>query len=311
MAAPPPDEIAGTVIDSDTGKPIMHARVTAAVWTDRREQYGDVFVALTGEEGNFRFTGLPKSECEVSAEKAGYQKEVRSNHFSARPDDFSLPLTLRLTPTGVLTVRVLDQSGSAVDRAQVAIVRRGEENQPYAINLSVAYAPEDGLRRFLPRGSYRVVAISPGSGNLLRARSQTFLPTYYPGTTSISQAEWIDVVPGKEVEADVQVTLIQGHEIRGHISSAGTLMQLSVAQLSLLPAGSVDYYMNWGLVQFNRASGEFRVSGLAPGAYVLNAGVCLSPTCNPGGSEFRKSVQVVDANIDNLVISDADRVPGR
>src|SRR5437870_259380 len=112
--AVPPGEITGTVMDSLTGKAIPHARVTATIWNDRSGQYGDVLVAVTGEDGHFRFSGLPKGEAEVSVEKAGYKAEVRSDHMRTRPDDLSVPLTFRLVPTAHLTVRVVDDSGSPV-----------------------------------------------------------------------------------------------------------------------------------------------------------------------------------------------------
>jgi hypothetical protein len=298
-------EIAGTVIDSETGKPIPHARVTAMIWTDRREGYGDVLVAFTSDDGRFRFAGLPKGEGEVRAERAGYGTEVRADHGRSRSDDLSVPLTFRLTPKGVLTVRAIDDSGLPVDGAQVAIVRRGEENLPYAINLSVASVDRDGTRRvLLARGSYRIVVVSPGTGNLLRARDQTFLPTYYPGTTIVGQSDWIDVVPGKEVEAVVPITPIPARQIRGRLGFAGTLIQASI-----LPAGNEDYYVTWGLPQVSKGSGEFRVSGLTPGVYVLDVNACLALPCI-AATGFRKIVQITDSDIDNLVISEADRLSG-
>lgn len=307
IAAPPPGEIAGIVIDLDTGQPISHARVTAVFWASRFAPNADVLVALTGDDGHFRFTGLPKGECEVSAQKAGYRKEVLSNHFRGRADDLSVPLTFRLPPMGGgLTVRVVDQSGVAVEGAQIAIVGQGQDEQD-AIMLNTAYAAKDGTRRVSAgRGLYRILAVSPGTGNLLRARGQTFLPTYYPGTTSASQAAWINLPPDKETEVDLHVTLIPAHGIRGRLGFAGTLIQLSI-----WPAGnSIDYNVNWGLVQFRSDSREFRISGLAPGRYVISAGGCPGTTCNSGLVRFRKPVEIVDADID-LVISESDRLPAK
>jgi hypothetical protein len=303
----PPDQIAGTVIDLETGQPISHARVTAVIWASRLALSGDVLVVLTGDDGRFRFSGLPKGECEVTAEKSGYGKKVLSNHVLNRPDDLSVPLTFRLSPVGGLTVRVVDQSGVAVSGAQIAFLPRGEENQPWAVKLHIANAAKDGTRRVSSGGSYRVVALSPGTGNLPRAHGQTFLPTYYPGTTSASQAAWIDVPPGKEIDADLHVTMIPSHEIRGHLGFTGTLTQLSI-----LPAGNAnDYDVNWGLVQFRQDSPEFRISGLAPGSYVISADGCPGTACNTVLEHFRKSVQILNADIDNLVISEADRLPGK
>jgi 5-hydroxyisourate hydrolase-like protein (transthyretin family) len=301
--AAPQGEITGIVIDADTGKPVVHARVTVEIRTVKYEQYGDVLVALTGEDGRFRFSGLPKSECDVNARKAGYGEPVGGHHVHVQPENPSVPITFTLTPKGGLTVRVVDDTGSPVDGAQVAVVRRGEENQDYAVNLSVASAARDGIRRVaLVRGSYRIVAVSPGSGNLLRARGLTFLPTYYPGTTNVSHADWIDVVPGKEAQVVVPVSPIPARQIRGRLGFAGTLTGVSI-----LPAGNSDYRVAWGLPQVSKDSGEFRVSGLTPGLYVLEFIACPAISCM-GGSAFRKTIQVSDADIENLVIFEADRL---
>jgi hypothetical protein len=298
-----PGEITGTVTDSDTGKPVSHARVTAIVWTDRHIQYGDVLVALTGADGQFRFRGLPTGECEVRAAKAGYTPEVRGNHMRSPSADLSVPLIFRLTPTGGLTVRVVDDTGSPVGGAQVAIVERGEENQPYTINVRPTPVSKDGsLRVPLVRGSYRIAAVAPGSGNLLRARGQTFLPTYYPGTTTVGSAGWVDVVPGKEVQVDVPIKPITARQIRGRLGFAGTLMQASI-----LPERSNDYYAIWGLLQVGDDPREFRVSGLTPGTYVLDVRACSAVPCTVTAL-YRKTIQVSDTDIDNLVIAESDRL---
>lgn len=304
LCASPSAEIVGTVVDSLTGKPIAQARVTVTVYESVRPRNDEVFVVLTGDDGRFRLLGLPDSRCGVEVEKPGYGKD-QSNCVIGRDLDFYAPLKFRLAPTGAVTVRVIDPSGAAIDGAQVSVVRKSESNLPGAMNLGIAYATPEGLRRLLPVGEYRVVAVSPGTGNLLRARGQTFVPTYYPGTTEASRAQWIEIVAGKEIQVAVPVIPIRAHAIRGRLGFSATLVQMMV-----LPVGSNDYHVNWALPHVDRNSGEFRITGLAPGAYVIDASVCVPPDCMRGGS-FRKTVQIVDGDLENVIITEADRTPGR
>jgi hypothetical protein len=242
----------------------------------------------------------------VRAAKAGYQEEFQSRSVPIRPDIPSSPETISLTPVGWLIARVVGENGSPVDGAQVAISRRPGGPPQYIPNLGLGSAGKDGTRRAaLPRGAYGISALSPGTGTLLRARGQTFLPTYYPSTTSISGAQWIEIVPGKEVQAEVHVTLIPARQVRGRLAFAGTL-----SEVSILPFGSRDYSVVWGLPHVSNASGEFRVFGLTPGSYVLDIRVCLTLPCT-AITMFRKTVQVLDSDIDNLMISDADRLPSQ
>jgi hypothetical protein len=304
IAAPQAGEISGTVLDADSGKPIAHARVTAQIWVGKRVAHPDVLVALTDADGRFRFSGLPPSESEVRAEKAGYMADVRSNHARARSDDLSSPIAFHLAPLGWLTVRVVDESGSPVDGAQVAIVPRPGADA-FIFNSGLSTVGRDGtLRVAQPRGTFGIEAVTPGSGTLLRARDQTFLPTYYPAASSSGLAEWVEVVPGKEVQAEVHITRIAARRIRGRLAFAG-----KVIQISILTGGSNDYYAMWGLPQPGDGP-AFQVFGLAPGTYTLEVRACLAAACMVPAM-FRKTVQVTATDIDGLVITEADRTPGQ
>ena len=120
---------------------------------------------------------------------------------------------LRLQPLGALTVRVIDQTGIVVEGAQAKISSFDDERTSHMAGYATISA--DGYRSLLTRGEYKVIVATAGSGNLLRARKQTFPPTYFPATTDLNRAALITVVPGKEVVATVQVTPTPAYEVRG------------------------------------------------------------------------------------------------
>jgi hypothetical protein len=297
-AAVPPGQIAGIVIDTDSEEAIQHVRVTATIW--RGEDYpDDVLIALTGEDGRFRFTGLPDIECHIKVEKAGYlapsfDARRLAPYAHLRPGNAADSLTLGLTPTGALTVGVVEDSGFPVAGAQVEIWSTPPNVAFSDLPYRSTTAKDGRFLARLPRGSYRVGALSPGSGTLLRAQGRTFVPTYYPGDTDVSRPQWIDVVPGKDAQALIHVTPITAREIRGRFGFKGcTQLVISLA------SEKHDPNTVWGLVRCDGESGRFRISGLAPGTYTI------------GGGGFSKIVQVLDGDIDDLVIPSADLLPGR
>lgn len=298
------NDITGKVVDSETGKPIASARVslTITITTSDRHRQEEVLVIRSGEDGQFRFTEIPESECNVRADKVGYWTQpYRNGELRAQFDAFPSPFTLRLEPTGTLMLRVVDQNGAEIAQPQVALLHRGEENK--AFEATVGAVATTGFVWESPRTSVLIVTMSPGSGNLLRARNQTFFPTFYPSVTNLDEAKWIEIIPGKEVEAVVRVTLIPGRTIRGRLGFAGRLISLSV-----MSSDKTNFYAVWGLAHFEQGSEEFRIDGLTPGSYKVNMVACVDPKCSSGQTQYRKTVIVGDDNTDNLVISEADRL---
>jgi len=286
-------EVTGVVRDSETGDPIHHAMVTATVWTRDEHPHREIVVALSGEDGKFRFVGLPEGAYAIGAEKAGYRGA--DGQRSSHSDGGSYTnLVLHLTRLAVITGTVRDDRGLPIDGAHVGI----------SFGLGKFYVSnpvtdQDGTFRaaLLSRGRYSIGVFSPGNGTLLRARGLTFLPVYYPGTTDATAAAWIDLAPGQEIHVDLRVSPIPAYEIRGRFEADGTLIAVSV-----LPAGNDDYRVVWGLARHEDGSREFRISGLAPGLYVLNLQVGISSR----SVFFHKTVQVANADVTNVVVSSTD-----
>jgi hypothetical protein len=298
--------ITGAVVDADNGEPIRHARVAAFIWKDREFQHRDVLSVLTGDAGGFNFSGLPAGKWEIHAQKTGYLGEGLQTYSKDSIDvgvnSAPAPITLRLIALGTLSVSVVDNRGFPVTGAEIQIGSVTGRNAPFSSAGQVGAEGTD--RALLPRGSYRIAALAAGPGSLLLAKGLTFAPVYYPGTADINHAELVDVQPGKERHINLAVTPIPSREIRGRMEVAGRITDIYV-----LTAGTVNPLLTRGSTQPDRLSRGFRIAGLSPGSYLLVLSVCSDAMCSSGGRYSRK-IEIVDADVTGLVITDADRSPG-
>ena len=286
-------EISGTILDSGNGKPIQHAIVHATRWKSDDPPHPEVLVILTSEDGRFRFIGLPAGRYDIRVQKPGYYADDYRHDIVA-----STSLVLHLTENAVIRGTVKDSGGFPIAGAQVA-VESGTWKGHYEVS---AVTDMDGAFRVCRSpGAYRVGVLSPGSMTLLRAQGLSFSPIYYPNTGDADAAAAFNLAPGQEFVVDLRVKPIPAREIRGLLET-GFLTAVSV-----LPAGSDNFRVAWGISRHEEGSREFRVSGLVPGIYALDFQVDL-----PSGSTIlRKTVQVKDADVTDVLVSSADRAPGR
>lgn len=286
-------EITGSVVDAEDGKPIVHALATATVWKSEDPSHPDRLVVLTGEDGKFHFTGLPDDRFDIAAEKPGYldASALRYSHVRSIKD---ADLTTRLTRQAFISGTVKDDRGLPVPGAQVGVqlgTGKGSFGSTYATD-------SDGkFRAGTSRGTYYIGVLSPGVGTLLRAQGLSFTPVYYSGPDGGGVPAGIDMVPGRNVTVDLRISPIPAREIRGHVDD-GVLIGVSV-----LPAGNDNYRAAWGVSRHEEGSREFRISGLAPGVYVLSFQVAASSY----STFLRKTVQVGNTDVTDLVVTSADR----
>jgi hypothetical protein len=286
-------EITGSVVDAENGKPIVHALATATVWKSEDLSHPDLLVVLTGEDGKFHFTGLPDDRFDIAAEKAGYL-DASGRRYSHAQSIMNADLTMRLTRQAFISGTVKDDRGLPVPGAQV-VVQEGTGKDSFGSTYSTD--SDGGFRAGASCRTCYVGVLSPGLGTLLRAQGLSFAPVYYSGPDGGDVPVGIDMVPGREVRIDLRVSLIPAREIRGHLDD-GVLIGISV-----LPAGNDNYRAVWGVSRHEAGSREFRISGLAPGVYVLSFQVAASSH----STFLRKIVQVGNTDVTDLVVTSADR----
>jgi hypothetical protein len=278
----------GTVVAADNGSPIRRAQVRVSS-PDARESR----VATTDAQGRFEIRELPAGRYTLTASKGGF---VSLQYGQRRASESGTPIELG--------------DGQAIDKLAIALPRGSvlggritdEFGEPVA-NASVTawrYAYAGGARRMVPapganardttddQGQFRLFGLPPGEyyvSAMLRSGGPEvtdpmgelsgYAPTYYPGTTSVGEAQRVTLAVSQE-NTGVHFGLIATRLVRVSgqvITSSGAPATNGMVMLAPSSAGG-----GRGLVvqqggAGNRidANGTFRLPNVAPGRYQLQA----------------------------------------
>ena len=227
-------------------------------------------------------------------------------------------LVVRMTRAGNVSGRTSDDKGQPASGVLLQLVKVSYNLEGQRV-FQVA-----GGARTNDRGEYRIYWITPGRyylsagtppgpstgfgrGNV--SPNETLSPylfTYWPGTTDLSRAIPVDVLPGSDQPLDFQVTRQQLYSIRGRIVDGMTNQSTGPIALALAYRTITG---EPGVLQFAQvydpATGIFEIPNVVPGSYVVLG--------NTGTGTVRTAVEVVNANIENLtlVVSKGADIIGR
>jgi hypothetical protein len=202
---------------------------------------------MTGSDGRFRLTA-PPAEYQLTAERPGF---FGPQQYGWSPGNASRKLTLvagqqlpeqrlSLTPSGVITGRVLNPAGLPVNNATVAAVRirrmeQGDER--YLERVRFVSTNELGEYRlyWMPPGEYYVMydqeQRTTASPTLIFGAdsSNVLVRTFFPRATGLDAASTVTVLPGFEVKGiDIAAQTSTTFKISGKVVSP-------IAGLSVLP----------------------------------------------------------------------------
>lgn len=274
--------IRGRVVALDGGTPLRRVlvRVMGAEMRMPRSSFTDA-------QGKYEFKELPAGRYQLQATKGGF---VQVAFGQRQPLEQGRPLQLadgqtlekvdfHLPRGGVIVGRVVDELGEPVTGGSVkALVRRRMGGQRRLVSAGYGQTNDIGQYRIfgLPPGEYYVAA--GGLDSSLGAEGMTdnpsgsgYVPTYYPGTPSLGEAQPITVNIGAEVSADLQLTPTRVSRISGTIVDQNE-RPVGAAFVSLQLR---DPALGDGDGGFSTASigaeGAFAMSNVPPGAYYLIA----------------------------------------
>ncbi len=333
---PPPvgtSRISGQVVAADTGTPVKRAAVNLVAIRrvsgpplERMPSRGGVSVGpvplntlnargmsggafppqVTDDAGRFEFGELPAGMYSVMvAPRSGFVRPPRSQQIEV-DDGKTATLVVRLERTGVITGRLLDESGEPLSRARVSAVRRERLAGGRLVNTGMG-ATTDDLGQFrlfdLPPGEYFVTGADTFYGPISMMNTagptQGYAPTYFPGSASLDAARPVVVKSGQETPG-IEFSLVR--VTMGRIS--GTLRD-SAGQ-AVAARGSVSVARRGDdAVSFNRGAsvrpdGSFVITDIPPGDYHLVASVQVGegPNAAREGVYVPVSVNGNDASID-------------
>jgi protocatechuate 3,4-dioxygenase beta subunit len=310
--------VEGAVTHALTGDPVRKCKVTlrgnSGVGDNSRS-------AMTDAEGRFRFENLEAGRYRLSAEKSGFvNQEFGARTFGRPGSTLTLDkgmqlknLSLKITPQGVISGKVIDDEGDPVTSASVQLLRSIYLDGRQQLTQS-GFAQTNDL------GEYRLFGVNPGKYYLNAAATRpagekggdSFTPTYYPGTIDPAAAGSLEVTPGGQLRG-IDLALRRGKtvRVRGKFSGPGSEQSSRNGTIQLYPrniAGMVSMARNFSSIR--GTSGTFEFPNVLPGSYILAADQAEDKDKH---YYARVALEVGNSNIDDLqlTLSEGIEIAGR
>ena len=304
--------IRGQVVAADTGRPLRRARIQANA---PELGPGDNRTTSTGVDGKFELKDLPAGRYTVAVQRSGY---LRLSYGQRRPFEQGKPIQISdrqvvenvsfaLPRMSLITGRVYDEAGEAISDVQMFAMRtvyfEGKRRLVPVAGGPVTRTDDAGQYRLLglPPGSYYVMASLRETWNVSEAGTQVMMgyaPTYFPSTTSVTEARRITVAVGQEA-SNTDISLIPGRAS----TVSGTAVDSQGRPLAGRQVGlNVEFRgPGFGMMMGMPGApigpdGSFTIKDLAPGEYKLRAQT--SAEVNGATVQENASVPVVANGID-------------
>jgi hypothetical protein len=274
--------IRGTVVAADNGSPIRRAQVRIG------GQGAPGRLATTDAQGRFEIRDLPGGRYTLTAARGGF---VSVQYGQRRPSEPGTPIeigegqtlekvVIALPRGSVISGRITDEFGEPVANAIVTSLRYGyvggaRRLMPASGANSRDTTDDQGHFRLfgLPPGEYLVSAsFRSGGGEATDPSGENtgYAPTYYPGTSSVADAQRVTVALGQE-QSSVIFSLIATRLVRvtgAVLNSQGTPMQNGTVILTPASSRVTAPAVTGNLSGRIDGSGQFRVINVPPGRYV-------------------------------------------
>ena len=292
--------VSGRVVNAVTGEPVRRAAVNAV-----RLDGGPVRSAMADTEGQFSLPDLPPGSLRITASRDGFIPLAPGKLLAIDPGRSISDLRIKLNPESIVTGRVVDEEGEPMRNVNISLQQYRFIQSPRQLVTVEPTATTNDL------GEYRLFGVAPGqyalSATLTSTRltfpvvrsaespaQDTYVTTYFPGTTDASAAAPIRIAPGSQLRGlDLTLVKTPTFHVRGRVVH-GMSGRPNVSIVHLVARGSA-------LLGARRASavdpsGNFDISGVPPGAYTLSATFNNST----GARRARMTIEVRRADIDGL-----------
>ncbi|MBL8173071.1 MAG: carboxypeptidase regulatory-like domain-containing protein [Bryobacterales bacterium] len=271
----------GQVVNSLTGEPVRKASLTLEPTAK-----GEPTSAAAGLDGKFLFPDVPAGAYRLIVRKEGFA-EVTIGRRNGPPGlrepltfadgDRKTAYTVKLTPLGVITGRVLDTDGDPIRGIPVAAL-----SYHYTSKGREFREVRSGTTNDL--GQYRIFDLNPGKyfvrtspRNPMRVTPRAggeefFLSHYYPGSPEPGGATMIEVQPGREV-GGIEFSLPKARyaNISGRVNLPDGATNASIGLMATSDTGT-----STSTTSIQNKDGKFQMHGVAPGtlhvigSYTLN-----------------------------------------
>jgi hypothetical protein len=303
----PPGSLRGQVV-SVTGEPVRKAEVSLRSVSSRPERQFGSFVMTTDATGVFAFDDVPPGSYAVTVQRNGFVLQdggLRPGQpFVVESGQAVTGMIIKLAPHGVISGKVLDEDGEALDRVSVQVQReRWVRGQRQLLAVSAGTTNDLGEYRVpgLPAGRYFVVVsrgrqfMRSGSGRAPASPESNYTTTYFPNVIDPAQATLVDISQGQETRGiDFQLRKVPTYRVRGRVADAGgTFTNVSVMIIS--GSGGPPIH-NAGV---RSQDGTFELRGVASGNYTL---IATRMNIDRSRSTGQQQITVGSRDLDGVVL---------
>jgi len=296
-------DLRGKVINSVTGEPITGALV----------QLDYQHVQLTQSDGSFAFANLPRAAVAVQVRKPGFFSDWqlgRGNLWMWSETAIQGEVIVKLTPEGIIFGQLKNENGDPVESAPVKLHRWQTTNGRRQLEFVGQTTTSD-------EGNFRLAELTPGNYFLSfappdrgtrtayklhrkRQDEEGYGSQFYPGTPNIATATALPVGPGTQLHIIQTISRQRLFEIAGVVRGASPESRFDIGLFNSL---GEPIPLN---VHLNPGTGEFQISGIPAGSYLLSATLFPprndSPASNPAPLTARLPVQV-NSDLNGLALS--------
>lgn len=302
----------GVVVAADTGAPVRRAQVRAS-----SSESGDTRTTLTDEQGRFELRELTGGRYTLTASKGGF---ITLQYGQRRPGEPGTPVDLAAGRTieklviglprgSVITGRLVDEFGEPLTGAQVQVLRH------VWVSGARTLQPAGGADRTDDQGTYRIFGLQPGEylvtatlrderpmlrgGPAADLPDSGYAPTYFPGTSSIGDAQKVVVGLGEEVSGvGFGLSLTRLATVSGRVLAAPGYE--GGVQVVAVPVEGPRLTQTLRGTQ-TRNDGTFDMRGVPPGRYRLQA--MAWGAAGDGGLTGATTITVNGSNLEGLTIA--------
>jgi len=229
--------IHGTVLDASTGEPVTGARIST---NDVAELRKDDF---SQEDGSYLLRGLATRSLLVHVNAPGYSTNQRRVKVQKEQE---LEENFELTPTGIVSGRVVNAAGDPVSGARVM----AKTEEPSSPTLATDLTDHDG--------SFSLKGVDSGESRWIRVKKSQYLE---------SHSAVFDVAPSQTINIGT-IKLELGATLKGTVLGAGGK---GVPDCRVIVAfeGETDLQYGGNPSSHTNSRGEFTIGGLESGTLDL------------------------------------------